>query len=167
MEYLSQFDMMIIYIRGEDNTIANALSRMPETPSTNEMEDVDVADPTAWWNVWTKQATVNSVLKIMADEAFLQDIHKGYSEDDFFHKLSVADNSIPGIQYVNNLWNIGDCLVIPHYGMPHKDIFQLAHDSLGHFGSDKSYGSIRESYYWSNMRHDLENAYIPGCIECQ
>lgn len=147
MEYFSQFDMTIVYIWGEDNIVADALSHMPEVPGTNETEDVDVTDPTARWDVWTKQATINSVLKIMMDETFLWDICKGYTEDEFFHKLSVADSSIPGVQYVNGLWYIGDRLVIPHYGMLHEDIFQLAHDSLGHFGGDKSYGTIRKSYY--------------------
>lgn len=43
----------------------------------------------------------------------------------------------------------------------------IGHDLLGHFGSDKSYASLQDSYYWPNMCQDLENAYIPTCIECQ
>ena len=46
-------------------------------------------------------------------------------------------------------------------------LYNLAHDTLGHFGFDKSYESLRGSYYWPNMRRDLENAYIPSCTECQ
>ena len=32
---------------------------------------------------------------------------------------------------------------------------------------DKVYATLQESYHWPNMRHDLELAYIPGCIDCQ
>jgi hypothetical protein len=42
----------------------------------------------------------------------------------------------------------------------------MAHDSLGHFGADKLYASLRDSYYWPNMRRDLEHAYIPSCVDC-
>jgi hypothetical protein len=38
---------------------------------------------------------------------------------------------------------------------------------MGHFGAEKAYANLRESYYWPNMRKDLEDAYVPGCIECQ
>lgn len=46
-------------------------------------------------------------------------------------------------------------------------IFQMAHDNLGHFGFAKTYELIRHSYFWPHMRKDLEEGYIPGCIECQ
>ena len=32
---------------------------------------------------------------------------------------------------------------------------------------DKSYEFLQGSYYWPNLCHDLENAYIPSCAECQ
>ncbi len=38
---------------------------------------------------------------------------------------------------------------------------------MGHFGSDKSYALLRDSYYWPNMRRDLENLYVPTCDKCQ
>ena len=47
-----------------------------------------------------------------------------------------------------------------------ETLFHLAHDTLGHFGFDKSYGSLRSSFYWPGMRRDLEAAYIPACPDC-
>jgi hypothetical protein len=41
------------------------------------------------------------------------------------------------------------------------------HDVLGHFRADKTYASLRDDYYWPNMRRDLEKAYLLGCEECQ
>src|SRR5229473_6657522 len=38
---------------------------------------------------------------------------------------------------------------------------------MGHFGSTKSYASLKDSYYWPNMRRDLKNSYIPACLDCQ
>lgn len=38
---------------------------------------------------------------------------------------------------------------------------------IGHFGFDKTYSSLQDSYYWPNMRKELETAYVPGCVDCQ
>jgi hypothetical protein len=46
-------------------------------------------------------------------------------------------------------------------------LFHLAHDTLGHFGAEKSYAVLREAYYWPGMHRDLELGYIPSCMECQ
>lgn len=46
-------------------------------------------------------------------------------------------------------------------------LFQLAHDTLGHFGTDKSYAALRDAYYWPNMRKQLQHSYVPSCTECQ
>ena len=37
---------------------------------------------------------------------------------------------------------------------------------MGHFGFDKSYASLRDGYYWPNMRRDLENSYLKSCVKC-
>jgi Integrase zinc binding domain len=72
-----------------------------------------------------------------------------------------------GITNSNGLLYIGSRLVILRYGDIRENLFQLTHDSLGHFGADKSYGSLCDAYYWPNMCRDLEKSYIPSCINCQ
>ena len=62
---------------------------------------------------------------------------------------------------------VGGRLVIPGDVRVREMLYSLAHDTLGHFGFDKSYTALRDSYYWPNMRRDLEAAYIPSCVECQ
>jgi hypothetical protein len=57
--------------------------------------------------------------------------------------------------------------VVPRTGTIWEDLFRLAHDTLGHFGGEKSYRVLRDSYYWPNMQRDLELAYVPGCAPCQ
>ena len=72
MEHLSKFDMTIHYIHGEDNTVADALSHLPDEPCEELMEDVDVADPPLPWDNWLKVAnSCNAMLSISADESFL------------------------------------------------------------------------------------------------
>jgi hypothetical protein len=66
----------------------------------------------------------------------------------------------------NNLWYVGDRLLIPRVGNVREIIFRLAHRTLGHFGADKSYAALCNSYYWPIMHHDLEQAYIPSCTDC-
>ena len=66
----------------------------------------------------------------------------------------------------NGLWYIADCLLIPRTGSIHEDLFCFTHDTSGHFGTDKSYATLWDTYYWPNMCRDLEKSYIPSCMEC-
>jgi hypothetical protein len=72
-----------------------------------------------------------------------------------------------GIKNRNGLLYAGQRLIIPRNASICETLFHLAHDVLGHFGFAKSYGSLHESFYWPNMRRDLELAYIPACADCQ
>ncbi|OJT07183.1 Transposon Ty3-I Gag-Pol polyprotein, partial [Trametes pubescens] len=72
-----------------------------------------------------------------------------------------------GIAVRNSLLYIGDRLCIPRVSDLREGIFRMAHDSLGHFGFDKSYAAIRDAYFWPNMRTELEKLYIPSCDACQ
>jgi len=46
-------------------------------------------------------------------------------------------------------------------------LFTLAHNTLGHFGFHKTYGSLCNTYYWPNMQQDLEEGYVKSCPDCQ
>ena len=50
---------------------------------------------------------------------------------------------------------MGSRLVIPKYKNLREQLFQLAHDNLGHFRTEKSYANLQEDFYWPNMRGDL------------
>ena len=106
-----------------------------------------------------------TVLSISTDLSVLASIKEGYGLDPFYQCL--ANTGASGVQLINGLRYIGDRLVIPRTGRIHENLFQLAHDTLGHFGANKSYTMLRDAYYWPNMRTDLEKSYIPSCKECQ
>jgi hypothetical protein len=108
-----------------------------------------------------------TVFSISGDASLLADIKKGYNEDPFCEKLMKNATSMPGFHVRDDLYYVGSHLVIPHYGNLQEQLFCLAHDSMGHFGFEKSYGPLWESYYWPNMCKDLEDAYVPSCDDCQ
>ena len=150
-EFLSQYDMSITYIRGEDNTVADALSRLP--PNCFRDESASETRP-----------SINAVLSIATDESILRKIKTSYLDDEFCKR--VAASSMKGCQCSNGLWYVGDRLLIPRVTDIRENLFRLAHDTLGHFGADKSYAALCDAYYWPNMRRDLEQAYIPSCVDC-
>ncbi|KAJ8497106.1 hypothetical protein ONZ45_g12185 [Pleurotus djamor] len=141
-EFLADYDFEIRYIRGEDNTVADALSRtfVDDTP------------------------LCAAALQVHPDEELTRRIIAGYAKDPWCAKLASASSGMQGVSCRNGLFFIKDRLVIPRDPLVREWIFQLAHDALGHFGTAKSYSA---SFYWPNMRTDLETAYIPGCLDCQ
>ena len=74
---------------------------------------------------------------------------------------------MPNLVVRNGLWYLDDRLIVPAGCGVRQEIFRMAHDTLGHFGFGKTYDLIRFSYFWPNMRKDLEEGYIPSCSECQ
>jgi hypothetical protein len=67
--------MNIYYVKGEDNTVVDALSRLPVEQQLDE-EDHPVPRHDAWLN----KNSVNVMLSISADESFLCDVKTGYLE---------------------------------------------------------------------------------------
>ncbi len=167
MELMSQYDFTINYIRGEDNTIADALSRLPVDPASDPVPDVDPEEQQQpLWSSWMQTSSVNSVLHISADKLFLSQLKAGYLDDTFCKKFVTGQTILPNVRNVNGLWYIGDRLLIPRTGDLHEQLFRLAHDSLSHGGTDKAYATLRDAYYWPNMHCDLESSYIPACQDC-
>jgi len=200
MELMSQFDAKIIYIKGEDNTVADALSRFPSHHSPFPSPDTLIQtentarhlyhfcedDDTAMvatiilpglcgpWESATCLSTripfacpVCATLQITADKTFLEAVRLGYKEDAWCKTLSAASVSWPDVAFRDELWYAGNRLIIPRTGNLRETLFILAHDVLGHFGFDKTYGSLRNAYYWPNMRRDLEQGYVSSCPDCQ
>nr|GAT44984.1 reverse transcriptase-RNase H-integrase [Mycena chlorophos] len=176
-EFLSQFDFEIVYLPGQDNTGADALSR---TDFDREVKPVTLVLPQACPSPMDaarslsqtseprlERETVGAILEITTDDELLDRIRSGYEEDSWTKKLPSISNSLPGLKCENGLWFIGERLIIPRANGLRETFFQIAHDALGHFGFDKSYASLRNSYYWPNMRKEFEGSYIPSCADCQ
>ena len=110
-----------------------------------------------------------ATLTVSADESLLTSIKKNYATNSFCKQLldGIRVSSIAGACEEDGLLYVGGRLVIPHELKVRELFYHLVHDTLGHFGFDKSYELLCNSYYWPNMHWDLEIAYIPSCSECQ
>ncbi|KAG5725077.1 hypothetical protein E4T56_gene10250 [Termitomyces sp. T112] len=164
--FLADFDFEIVYIRGKDNSAADALSRMPvATP------DAGLAACTlAYTRSPPKRTTLAAgALHIETEGTLLKEIIAGYGEDPFAQQVreGITKGSIVGATAEDGLIYLGHRLLVPNSTHIRKLLYNLAHDTLGHYGFEKSYAALRDSYYWPHMRRDLEHAYIPSCGPCQ
>lgn len=137
MELMSQYDAKIMYIKGDDNSVADTLSRLPCEDATNEAE-CTARHPYSYcdeehpfivcissgfahmpWEAATSLAdgpeifSVNATLNISADKQLLQQIRDGYALDPWCKKLPAATPSWPALQLKDGLWYVGDRLIIP------------------------------------------------------
>ena len=191
MEELSIYDCKFVYVKGSDNTVADALSRYPLT-NVNRSADAEstashpysssefsnnniLIHPTPHFTpLATIAALVDSPVNttksinttVSVDDKLISDIQNGYNMDPWCQKLLSASKGMPELTVKDGLWFLGNRLIVPGGCGARELIFQLTHDSLGHFGFFKSYENIRHSYFWPGMRKDLEEGYIPSCAEC-
>jgi hypothetical protein len=133
-EFLAEYDFEVVYVKGGDNTVADALSRMPEEGGEETPK------------------TAAAVLTVSSDPKISEAIRSGYKTDAFCLKILENIESFPAIKIIDGLIYIGSRLVVPRVGTIQEDLFRAAHDSLGHFGFDKSYATLRSTYYWPKMR---------------
>jgi hypothetical protein len=136
MEYLSQYEHLITYIKGEENTVADALSHFP-------IDDLETSEP---------QITVATMFTIDRDPKLFMKIHKGYSQDSWC--AAILDNLKHGmidskldIKFCNGLLFIGSRLVILKCLDLQESLFHLAHNHLGHFRGEKTYTSLQDKFY--------------------
>ena len=105
-EYMSQYELCMHYIQGEDNTVADALSQLPP-------ESIGAVCALAPHVVWASGVKVT--MSLSTDGSVLQAIKDGYKSDPFCDQLSKT--STPGTTFINNLWYIGNRLLIPRVGV--------------------------------------------------
>jgi len=189
MEELSIYNWQFVYVKGEDNSVADALSRLPykyieKGEQANTQSDAEypfsyhVEDPITVFAPKEKpamcvivaslvDATPRNSFRVTIDNDLLAKVKESYKTDTWCQKLLHASDGLPSMQNRNGLWYIGERLVVPKELGLQEIIYRMAHDNLRHFSFHKCYNNIHNSYFWPNMCKDLEEKYIPGCQDCQ
>ena len=86
---------------------------------------------------------IATTLDITVDESLLREIITGYQNDKFAKQLA---KYIEASQKENDLLYVGHRLLIPNIPQIQELFYNLAHDTLGHFGFDKSYEALHDLY---------------------
>ena len=117
-EYMSQFDITFVYVKGEDNSVADALSRLPLDAADSKSADEENEDNAPLWQKWT--GGTNAVLSVAADQEFLENIRNGYKTDAFCKQVLAGTHKMNGIAEKDGLWYIGDRLLVQGLGLVEK-----------------------------------------------
>ncbi len=137
MEFLSQYDAFIRYLPEDKNCTADALSCLPNSTTTTVASIISRAKEIKTW--------------FELEDALLDSIKQGYQANPFTMKLHTASAGMNNIQQINGFWFVDNWLFIPNVRHIRESLFRLAHDAMGHFGSPKSYATLKDAYYWPNM----------------
>ncbi|PLW37026.1 hypothetical protein PCASD_16356 [Puccinia coronata f. sp. avenae] len=154
-ELLADFDLEFDYIKGEDNTVADALSRK-NIPSEDEaISPHSVACVAALTELGT-----------MLSDSLKTKVMAGYTLDHFCttlrRSLPLRDDCVDA----DGLMFIDGRLVIPNTGDLRLTLMTEAHERLGHLGYLKTISELRRDFFWPKMAKDVDS-FVRSCLVCQ
>ena len=166
---LFQYDVNIEYLKGKDNVVADALSRVSPQPTPKEAEDEEDFIPV---HMLTEE--------IPADFARIRDFRRATVEDTISGLLmQVVANGWPELKrachlFLVDYWTYREEISVEN-GLLfkgnrlipeklHRRVLQTIHE--GHFGFDKMQLRAREAVFWPGIASDLLQT-AQGCEVCQ
>ena len=171
-ELLSQYEFDISYIAGAENDPADAMSQRPPAASpskvlaaisTLQLDESWAGDVrAAYENDWYTRRLADSLWTAEVKAQVGKEAN-GCSAMDALQRGWLDGRRSFGHEARRSLLFVADRLVVPRVAHLRERIFRLAHDTLGHYGTEKSYAALRASYYWPNMQKEIEELYVPGC----
>ena len=148
IERLMPFALTYEYIPGEENKVADALSRYPYTTCLNTVTVMH-----------TKLAGMLPRIKLAAeqDEAYQRTLHQ------------VLTGRNTRFRSEDGILILGETTVyIPNDDHMKSILLSEAHDTVfgGHFGVEKTIEKLKRYWYWPHMQREVEE-YVRTCFTCQ
>ena len=142
-EFLAEFDYKLEYKQGKENVVADALSRKAELAPV----------------VLTPQNTllgrIKEGLNHDSQAKNLVELVKGGKTRRFWLEEGL-------------LYTTGKRLYVPRWDNLRREILKECHDSkwAGHPGTHRTLALLSDTYYWPQMRDDVDS-YVKTCLVCQ
>jgi hypothetical protein len=153
---LAEYGFEIKYKKGEWNTNADALSRLPSDANMNDTERIVL-------NVFKDSRNINEKIKHE---------QKGDPELKEIRQRLLADESSQRIPFIimGDLlyflkYNDHQLLVIPQAVVPELLELYHSHELSASMSRDRLYQLLRKQYYWKGMFHDLSQ-WVAACPKC-
>ena len=155
MEFLSEFDFTIEYIKGEQNVVADALSRRAD----HAVESSDAAVQGA-----ECRAQVTAVSS--ATSPLLEEIKHAYTADPLCARVLAGD--VGGYTVTDGVIYKDSSIYVPNDKVLKTRLLAECHDAAasGHLGVSKTTELLARRFYWPGMHGDAEQ-YVTTCLECQ
>jgi hypothetical protein len=155
LEILSDFDIHFEYIKGEDNSVADALSRKEITEGDGGVTRADIACV----------ASLTELGSTLSDSIRTK-IMSGYAEDNFCKSVKKVLPLRDDCAEVEGLLVIDGRLVIPDNGDLRRNLISETHIRLGHLGYLKTLVELRRDFFWPQMAKQVAK-FVQSCETCQ
>lgn len=166
MEFLSEFKFDIVYVKGVDNVVADALSRRVDHAAAAGVAAAPGPGPAA---VESAPAAVVAAANasVATNTQLMSDIKAAYASDPVCTPILAGSSggytvSDDGVIYKDK------CIYIPNSKVIKTQLLLECHDSpvSGHVGIAKTTELLTRSFYWPGMHSDVV-AYVTSCLKCQ
>jgi hypothetical protein len=155
IEHLQQFNFVMRYREGKNNTVADALSRRADHRETKESERLNAVD------------TV--VVPTVALQHDIEQLKASYLQDDYTRaRLEQPSKFNDCVVKDGLLFDPTGRLIIPDDRALKTRVLYELHDSrlAGHMGMAKTEEMVTRLFWWKGIREDV-TAYVNDCVVCQ
>ncbi len=144
---IAKFEPQMEFVRGCDNVVADALSRIGITPSETNRDGGQMV----------MEITKNERVKDFI--ANLDDFQREQTSDPSLEPYISSSKNKEGLFVIQGSGQV----LVPSSKV--LDVLSLAHDETGHQGSQKVIERITRNFWWPTMNKDIVQ-YIQSCRRC-